>query len=137
MFSQVSVRPHGGGGYPSPRFFPRSLVPGPFLGVHQDGVPPSQGWVPPQPGMGHPRSQGWGTPNPHPGVPQPVMGIPPGRTAERVLAMRRALCLLSSRRRAFLFTIFLCTITTWMDENVKKKQDVNFNSFKTHPQRAR
>ena len=48
------------GGYPSPRFFPRSLVPGPFKGVPQDGVlpvrsgqirtpQPGQGRVPPSP----------------------------------------------------------------------------------------
>ena len=37
MFSQVSARPQGVEGYPSPRFFPRSLVPGPFPG---GGYPP-------------------------------------------------------------------------------------------------
>ena len=34
MFSQVSVRLRGGGGgYPSPRFFPRSLVLSHFTGI--------------------------------------------------------------------------------------------------------
>ena len=38
MFSQVCVC---SGGYPSPRFFPRSLVPGPFPGGK---VMPGQDW---------------------------------------------------------------------------------------------
>ena len=64
-------------GYPSPRFFPRSLVPGPF-----SGVPKSPG--------GYLR---WGVPPP-----------PGDRTTERVLATRRAVkCLLRSRRRTCLF----------------------------------
>ena len=45
LFSQVSAFPDLGG-YPSPRFFPMSLVPGPFWG---GGVPqtwPGAGGVP-------------------------------------------------------------------------------------------
>ena len=38
MFSQVSVRSQGG--YPSPMFFPRSLVPGPFRGGGGGGGTP-------------------------------------------------------------------------------------------------
>ena len=41
------------GGYPSPRFFPRSLVPGPFQGI------PSPGWGVPQSCQGV--TQRWGT----------------------------------------------------------------------------
>ena len=52
VFTGVCVCPHWGWGYPSPRFFPRSLVPGPFPGqwfqVLSRGYPsPSQ--------EGHPR----------------------------------------------------------------------------------
>ena len=38
LVSQVSVLPNGGGVYPSARFFPRSLVPGPFWGIPQSQV---------------------------------------------------------------------------------------------------
>ena len=50
VFTCISLSVHtwrGGRGYPSPRFFPRFLVPGPFLVVPQSlanvlsGVPPS------------------------------------------------------------------------------------------------
>ena len=112
VFSQVSVYPQLGRGYPSPR----SLVPGPFRGVHtgvpsrpgQDVVPPSQvrmGYPPQQVMMGYPpvRSgwgtlpsrSGWGTPPP-----------PKDRTAERTLATWRLVCLLRSSRTFFYFTIF-------------------------------
>ena len=92
------------------------------MGVTQDGVPP-------QPGMGSPPSQVrmvdgvplsqirmWGTPG-QGTPPQPGMGTPPPArdglppwdiTAEGVLATRRAICLLRSRRRTVL--LFLPTI---------------------------
>ena len=59
MFSQVSVCPQGGG-YPSPRFLPKSLVSGPFQG----GTP--------QPGLGYPLA-GTGAPPPA----QLELGYPP------------------------------------------------------------
>ena len=118
VFTLFHPHPGGGGGYPSPRFFPRSFLgryPSPGLGVPhpwwgipipgqkgmgcsqpgQDGVPPSQDWGNPlpQPGQdGVPPGQDWGTP-----LPPPL-----NRTAERVLATRRAVCLLRSRRRTLL-----------------------------------
>ena len=83
-------------GYPSPRFLPRSLVPGPFCGIPpprpgQYGVSPSQvrmecllTWL----GGGYPHD----------------------RAAERALDTQRAVCLLRSRRRTFLF-IYLTLLT--------------------------
>ena len=58
MFSQVCVCSEGRG-YPSPRFFHRSLVPGPFRGYPS----PGQGWGYPSPSWGYPR-----------------IGVPPART---------------------------------------------------------
>ena len=58
-FTSVSLSHHTGGrGYPSPRFFPRSLVPGPFLGGEevlqsQMGKVP-QSWFGGTPGQGYP-----------------------------------------------------------------------------------
>ena len=60
------------GGCPSPMFFPRLLVPGPFWGIPQpwpgqDGVPtrPGQDRVPPpgQVRMRYPTARDWGTPH--------------------------------------------------------------------------
>ena len=83
------VRPHlgGGGGYPSPRFFPRSLLPGPFW----EGHTPVLAWGVPilARGEGYP-NPGWGTPSPSQdsglgtlppgqdrGIPWPGLGCPP------------------------------------------------------------
>ena len=63
------------GGYPSPRFFPRSLIPGPFFGVPQSwpgGVP--QDDIPPPPGqvrMGHPSPRFF----PRSLIPGPFFGV--------------------------------------------------------------
>ena len=108
LFSQVCVRPHGGtqvpgsfpglwsqvpfGGYPSPRFFPRFLVPGPFWG---DPVLGSftglwsqvlSRWYPVlargTPGQGYPKVRtalGYLSP-------QPGLGYPPSRTGVQSLA---------------------------------------------------
>ena len=74
MFLQVSVRSHAGGGggwYPSHRFFPRFLVPGPFWGYTNPGggggVIQSQvgGSQVPQSWLGYPRT---GYPPPQPGL---------------------------------------------------------------------
>ena len=111
--------------YPSPRLFLRSLVPGGYsssgfflralvlkilsvgswLGVLPVPVGryPRTGASPPpvRPRLGYPQpEQGWGTP------PPPTLvrtGIPLDRTAERVLATRRAACLIRARRMTFLF----------------------------------
>ena len=53
VFPGVSLCPHGGGRYPTPRFFLRSVVPGPFLGGPQSW--PGGGY--PTSGMGVPQSQ--------------------------------------------------------------------------------
>ena len=98
---------HTPGGYPSPRFFPRSLVPGPFGGY------PSPRFFPrsllggtPVIAMGYPIL---GYPQPgQDGVPpssQVRMGYASGTTSERALATRQAVCLLRSRRRTFLFYV--------------------------------
>ena len=65
----------GGGGYPSPRFFPRSLAPGPGVGGY-----PSPGWgevpgVPPdRTGLGYPPARsGWGSPD------RTRLGYPPSQ----------------------------------------------------------
>ena len=84
------------GGYPDPRG-----VPGPPWGGVPDRVPP--GGVPGPPG-GVPDQ----VPRPGGGVPDrvpPPGGGYPGRTTEGVLTTRRAVCLLRSRRRTFLFII--------------------------------
>ena len=92
LFSQVSLCPHPGG-TPSPShntsFGPISF---PERGT-QDRDPP----LPSQVRMG--ATPGQFTPPSRDGVPPP-----PPRTAEGVLATRRAVCLLRSRRRTF----FLC-----------------------------
>ena len=85
------------GRYPSPRWgVPQSLVPGPFLGGTPvpDGVP-QDGYTPP--GMWYPLARsGW--------VGTPGWGI--GQQVG-VLATRRAVCLLRSRRRTALLPLFL------------------------------
>ena len=84
-----------------------------FLGVPQPG---QDGGGVPQPGQdwGGTPVLGWGTPHPGQdgGIPQPgqdrrdhMMGYPLDRTTEGVLATRRAVCLLHSRRRTFLLQI--------------------------------
>ena len=84
------------GGYPA-------QVPPPG-GVPGSGNPPGGTWVryPPGgvPGSGTPPGEGY------PGqVPPPPPGGYPGRTTEGVLTTRRAVCLLRSRRRTFLFRL--------------------------------
>ena len=89
------------------------------VGGTQGSVPPGQGWVTPPsqvrmglpqdkvpPGMGTP-SQGWHTPQPGMAYPQPGMGYPQDRTADGVLVMRQAVCLLRSRRRTVLCSVIL------------------------------
>ena len=107
MFSQVSVHSHGG--YPSLRFFPRSLDPGSLPG----GIPVSGSFPDvwsqvlseggyPVPGRGNLDLDG-GYPSPR----QDRTGVlpPQARTAEGVLAMQQTVCLLRSRRRTFLFPL--------------------------------
>ena len=97
--SQNAMRQRGGtqtppGGYPDP--------PGGYL----TGYPPfPPGGYPDPPGgylTGYPPSPPGGVPD---RVPPP--GGYPGRTTEGVLTTRRAVCLLRSRRRTFLFNRFL------------------------------
>ena len=57
----------------------------------------------------------WGTPSARDGVLLAGDGVPPNRTEEGVFAMRRAVCLLRSRRRTFLFYyIFVGFRVLWM-----------------------
>ena len=93
MFSQVCVHWTLGGGYPSPRFFPRSQVPGPFKGVPLSwsmGVPQSQLGVPQHKGTPCP-GQDWGTPGKNRTAVAPSQdrtGVPPpARTGVPPLAM--------------------------------------------------
>ena len=55
VFKGIRSHPRG---YPGPRFFPRSLVPVPFLGVPQSLARTGLGYPPPDPG------QDWGTTTP-------------------------------------------------------------------------
>ena len=82
-------------GFPSPRFFPRSLVPGPF--------------------QGYPVSPGWGVPQDRVPPARTLLGYPHSwdRTAERALATRRAVCLLRSRRRTFLSFCNVAFLLRW------------------------
>ena len=135
MFSQAPVRPHlpragGGGGSGSglPHPFPgqdggyshprsRWREGGPRVPFNQqDGIPPPPSWSGPGgtpfPGQdrGVPRStfphQQDGSPPPPVQVPgKEGRGVPPTETAWRVLATRRAECLLRSRRRTFLLVL--------------------------------
>ena len=99
-FVFTGVCPHLG--VLSPRFFPRSLVPGPVQGY------PSPGRVRGgHPIMGYPQpGQDGVTPRQvKMRYPQPVQGgVPPtrDRTAERALAMRREVCLMRSLSYSFL-----------------------------------
>ena len=105
------------GGYP----LPRSRQGGtPFqVQVGWRGTP-SQVWMGgvPHPADGYPLPA-WegGNPPPGKGVPPPGKGVPPPPPAQCVLAMRRAVCLLRSRRRTFLFgisyhSVYCCKIPT-------------------------
>ena len=116
MFSQVCVCSNfGRGGTPSQVWMGGT----PFPGLYMEGGTSSGVWTG---GVPHPRS-GWGTPwamtgwgTPQPGLDgAPLLsrtrwGYPPpqlDRAALRALATRRAVCLLRSCRRTFLFAIFL------------------------------
>ena len=108
------VPPPGGSGYPPgvPDWVPPRGVRAPpplggYLTRYPRGVrvlpPPGGVWVPPPP-LG-----GYLTRYPPGGVwvpPSPRGGGFPGRTTEGVLTTRRAVCLLRSRRRTFLFNEF-------------------------------
>ena len=124
-------------GYPSPRFFLRSLVPGPFGGflsprwagtpVPGRGVPPARkgvsslgrtglGYPLTRTGLGYPPARTeLGYPLARTGLGPPLAGtgVPPPQdiTAERALATRWAVCLLRSRRGTFLFLILLSQLT--------------------------
>ena len=87
------------------------------IGVPQDRVIPNQEGGTPWPGMGYPLVRmeypilGWGVTSSLAELavrmgypPSAGMGIPQDRTAEVVLATRRAVCLLSSHRMTFLFS---------------------------------
>ena len=129
------VTPPGGtwpgnppGGYPDPPWgVPGTPLGGTWLGTPRGGtqIPPGvPDWVPPRgvpgpPGGGYldPPGGTWlGTPPggvpdrvpPPGGVPDrvPPPGGYPGRTTEGVLTTRRAVCLLRSRRRTFLFSFY-------------------------------
>ena len=90
---------------PSRMFFPRSLVPGSFQGF------PSPGWREyPIPGWGGDPKTRYPPGQVRMEYPPPGhirMGYPPppnqDRTTERALATERAICLLRSCRRIFLF----------------------------------
>ena len=93
-------------GYPSPTFFPRSLVPGPFWGREGTPVPGSFS------GLWSQVLSGGGVPQSH----SSETGVPPSgdwgphnpgnRPAGRVLATRREVCPLRSHRRTFLLQFF-------------------------------
>ena len=102
------VPPPGGypdppGGYPGQVPPPRGGVPGP-RGVPGSGTPPG------------------GVPGPPRGVPRsgttPLGGYP-GRTTEGVLTTRRAVCLLRSRRRTFLFYRYIQQKNNLIPEKIK------------------
>ena len=112
--------PWGSGGVPGP---PRGEG-GTWLGTPPGGYPDPPGGVPDRvpPGVGGYLTEYPTPPHPPPrGVPGPprgtwtppggyLTGYPPpggypGRTTEGVLTTRRAVCLLRSRRRTFLFLI--------------------------------
>ena len=88
------VSSHLGRGYSSPRFFTRSLVPGPFQGYSRTGYPPppSQDWGPSPtwPGLGYPPAR-TGVPPPlaRTRVPLDRTGVPPGQVILRVVCLVR------------------------------------------------
>ena len=69
------------------------------------GVPYSSDGVPPPARSGGYPSQGWGT------LPWSGVGYPQDRTADEVVDTRRAVCLLRSNRRTFLFEYGLSSKT--------------------------
>ena len=97
-------------GYPPPRpDLGWGWVPGvcPQSKIGWGTTPPVQTWDGGYPqskiGWGTPPSKiGWGTPPPG----QRLDGVPPPPSAKRALATRRAVCLLRSRRRTFLLSMF-------------------------------
>ena len=107
------------GGYPIPGLAGGG-VPHPSLGRGYPGYPPTRsGWGPPGPGTGYPPDLGQSTPQTWDRIPPPPdlgWGTPPlptrsglDRAAQRVLATRRAMCLLRSRRRTFLLAFLMTT----------------------------
>ena len=98
-----------GRAYLGPRFFPRSLVPGPFWGNPSPGGGVPQSWSRGYLSMGYsPDHDRTGVPPLQPGQDGVLPPPPPDSTAERALAMRRAVCLLRSRSRTFLFDYYFC-----------------------------
>ena len=85
--------PGPGTRYPPPQTWDWDWVPPPDLGL---GTPWTWDWVPPRSGTGYPPRPGTGYP------PRIRSGL--DRAAQRVLATRRAVCLLRSRRRTFLLS---------------------------------
>ena len=68
---------------------------------------------------GYPPGQGWGTPR--------------DRTADLVLDSRRAVCLLRSRRRTFLFILFLdsvCIHSVCVDKKRRREVDIRYFVWK-------
>ena len=104
----------GGSGYP-PGGYLTGYPPGGL------GTPPGSGYPPGGTWLGTPRG-GLGTPPggyltgypPGVWVPPPPRGGYPGRTTEGVLTTRRAVCLLRSRRRTFLFVQNFASIDAWI-----------------------
>ena len=82
-------------------YLPRTYPP-----THPPPPPTSQVRTGGTPGQGTP-AQGWGTP--HPGM--GTSPSPTDSTPNVVLAMRRVVCLLPSRRRTFLFIFYFTTST--------------------------
>ena len=109
--------PPGGSGYP-----PGGVQVPPPRGGTWLGTPPG-GYLTRYPlppgGLGTPPGGGPGTPPG--GVPDrvPPRGGSPGRTTEGVLTTRRAVCLLRSRRRTFLFNLILKCLSYWHLKVVK------------------
>ena len=94
-----------GGGYPS-----QVQMGVPWPGLDEGGTPARSRWG--YPGQVQMRGVPQGTPPPEMGYPPsgPGMGYPPPPQLGQqkgVLATRQAVCLLSSRRRNFLFSFFL------------------------------
>ena len=112
--SQNAMRQWGVGGTRTP---PRG-VPGP---------PPLGGctWTPPGGGTQTPPGVGGGYPDPPRGVPGQVP--PPART-EGVLTTRRAVCLLRSRRRTFLFCVSMKSVVRG-ENHFKMSVMNNFRNF--------
>ena len=104
----VSVHISGGMGYPhlahgGTPILPKRRVPTSFL---MEGTP-SQVRIGPDVRWGTPFGTGWGYPSIQVRSQVRTEGVPPTGTAQHVLAMWRAVCLLRSRRRTFLFLVFL------------------------------